>query len=297
MKYVIIIVLIVVAAGFVFRNHIGNYLVAGKTEAVTAAGKKDKKEAQDKLQKSDGVTIVQKWELPEKLREISGIAYLDEDRFACIQDEEGIIFIYNRKENKIEKEIPFAGPGDYEGIAVNNSTAYVVRSDGRLYQVPMDGGKSSVKEISTPLTEKHNVEGLEYDKDNNRLLLAIKDEEPGGKDYKGVYAYDLSVERFVAEPVYKIDVNHELLTQEGGKKNKVVRPSEISIHPVTKEIYITDGPASRLLVMNSRGNIKKVYQLGKDYPQAEGIAFSPQGTLFISNEGKERGNIIQTELN
>ena len=37
--------------------------------------------------------IIRKWEMPEDLNEISGIAYLSKDRVACVQDEEGILFI------------------------------------------------------------------------------------------------------------------------------------------------------------------------------------------------------------
>ncbi len=296
MKYVILIVLVMVAAGFVFRNDLNQYLIAGKTtEQKEEKGKKGKKEKSAAQEVAD-VAIVQKWELPEVLREVSGIAYVDEQRFACIQDEEGTIYIYNRATNEIEKEIPFAAPGDYEGITLNNNTAYVVRADGHLYEVPMNEGKKGVKEYGTPLTVEQNVEGLFYDKNGNRLLLAIKDDEPNTKDYKGVYAFDLSSNTFVKDPVFKIELKNPLLNGETGKKNSTIKPSEIAMHPATGDIYITDGPAARLLVMDANGKAKKLYHLGKDYPQAEGITFSPSGDLFISNEGKKRGTIIQTEL-
>jgi uncharacterized protein YjiK len=295
MKYVILLVLVIVAAGFVYRSNISNYLVAGKTGTEQKEKDKKGKNKKEKSVKDEGVNIVQKWELPDVLKEVSGIAYIDEARFACVQDEDGTIFIYNVKDQKIEKEIPFAGPGDYEGLTLNNNTAYVVRADGRLYEVPMSGGKSAVKEIVTPLTVDHNVEGLFYDKSANRLLIAIKDNEPGNKPYKGVYAFDLATNTFVNEPVFKLDLQNELFHASGKKKSEV-KPSAIAIHPTTGEVYITDGPSARLLVMDAAGNPKKVYSLGNDFPQAEGITFSPSGELFISNEGKQRGNIIQTEI-
>ena len=295
MKYLIGILIVLVGAGFVFRNDLNQYLIAGKTlEQKEEKGKKGKKK-EPKGEKDAEVAIVQKWELPEVLREVSGIAYIDGDRFACIQDEEGTIFIYNRATNEIEKEIPFAGPGDYEGITLADNTAYVVRADGRLYEVPMAEGKKGVKEWETSLTVEQNVEGLFYDKKKDRLLLAIKGDEPHTKDYKGVYAFDVKTKKFVKEPVFKIDVNNNLLNS-GGKKGGSIKPSEIAIHPVTGDIYVTDGPAARLLVMDAEGNAKKLYHLGSDFPQAEGMTFSPSGELFISNEGKKRGNIIQTDI-
>ncbi|MGV3656767.1 MAG: SdiA-regulated domain-containing protein [Chitinophagaceae bacterium] len=288
MKYIVGIALLLAAAGFFFRKDIGRYLVAGQTAMVQQDGKGNDKNKEAVL------SIVDKWELPEILREVSGIAWMDEKRFACIQDEDGIIFIYNHADEKIEKEIPFAGPGDYEGITLNGDTAYVVRADGHLYQVPLNKGKKGVKELPTPLTVAHNVEGLFYDKDNNRLLLAIKDDEPGNKDYKGIYAFDLSGSGFNEIPVFKIS-NNEDIVQKEGKKKGVLRPSAIAIHPQSKALYVVDGPGARLLQMQN-GKAENVYRLGKDFPQAEGIAFSPEGDMFISSEGKKRGVIVQVAL-
>jgi uncharacterized protein YjiK len=261
--------------------------------------KKDKKDKQDQSATVvSEVSILQKWELPTELKEVSGIAYMDEQRFACVQDEEGKIFIFNRATGKIEKEIPFAGSGDYEGIALKGNTAYVLRADGVLYEVSMDGAQASAKEHKTALTVEHNVEGLTYDKTNNRLLLAIKDDEPGNRDYKGIYAFDLSKKEFIKEPAFKIDLHNKMLNvADGKKKNKSISPAEIAIHPQTNEIFITDGPKSMLLVMDKSGTIKRLLQLGKDFVQPEGITFSPDGEMFISNEGaKQAGNIMQVEI-
>lgn len=243
------------------------------------------------------VNIVKKWDLPARLKEVSGIAYLDAQRFACIQDEEGIIFIYNLAAGQIEKEIPFAGPGDYEGITVNGNTAYIVRSDGRLYEVDMGKGKNSAQEYKTPLTAKNNIEGLCFDKENNRLLLAEKGGEPANAGYKNIYAFDLARKTLLKEPVFKIDLAHAVFNTAKGKKNKAVMPSAIGIHPLTKAVFVTDGPKSRLLVMDNKGNIRALYRLGKSFAQPEGITFSPQGEIFISNEGtKQPGNIIKVEI-
>jgi uncharacterized protein YjiK len=51
--------------------------------------------------------------------------------------------------------------------------------------------------------------------------------------------------------------------------------------------------------MNSEETLISLYDLkGSDFPQAEGIAFSSDGKMYISNEGgnKEPGNILQVEL-
>jgi len=271
-----------------------------KKEKSTKSKNKDKSQADEQAPASPGVTIIKKWDLPEILKEVSGIAYIDGNRFACVQDELGTIFIYNTQTASIEKEIPFAAAGDYEGLTVVNENAWVVRADGVLFEVSdFAAPKPAVKEYRTHLTVKQNVEGLCYDKKNNRLLLAIKDAEPGNADYKGIYSFDLAARKMPSEPAFKIPLAHELFANAGsGKKGGQIMPSSIAVHPVSNDMYITDGRKSRLLVINSSGAVKKLLQLdNSEFAQPEGITFKPTGELFVSNEGtKNPGNILNVEI-
>jgi uncharacterized protein YjiK len=297
MRFGLLVFAVIVIGGFIFWKDITG-VVKGTRNNNTVASVRDvrSKDSANEAWAGGSVTIAQKWDLPSVLKEVSGIAYIDKDRFACIQDEQGVIFLYNRATGKVEKEIAFGAPGDYEDIALVGEKAWVVRADGKLFEVDMASGKATAH--NTPLTENHNVEGLAYDKANNRLLLAIKDEEPGGADYKGIYGFDLAGKKLAKEPVYRIDVTHEAFASDKGKKkSKSVKPSAIGIHPSTGEIYVTDGPKSRLLIMDKSGAIKEVLQLGKSFEQPEGITFSPGGELYISNEGnKQPGNILAVTL-
>jgi uncharacterized protein YjiK len=233
----------------------------------------------------DQIRITARWEMPTELTEISGISYVDEQRFACIQDEDGIIFIYNITTKSIERRIPFGGPGDYEGIAVAGETIYVARADGRLFAIKaFNTANPEVKELSTTLSINHNVEGLCFDSENNRLLLATKDIATRKANYKGIFAFDLVSMTCTKEPIYLVD--------------RSFSPSAIGIHPSSKEIYVIDGPQSRLLILDRNGNTNNFLQLDKqDFPQAEGIAFNPEGNLFISNEArKEAATILKVEI-
>ncbi|KAA3436617.1 hypothetical protein [Rufibacter hautae] len=249
---------------------------------------------------SAGVQVHQKWEVPPILREVSGIAFLGEGRFACVQDEAGVIFSYNTNTDQIEKQVTFGAAGDYEGIALVGSTAYVVRSDGHLFEVGnWQSGTPEIKEYSTPLTEAHNVECLTYDAKQKRLLLAIKGEEPGGPDFKGVYAFDLGSKTLSAEPIFKLSLKDPLLAQGTAKSlGKTWQPSEIAIHPVTGDIYLTEASNPQLFILNGDGSIRERLKLNDaEFYKPEGIAFSPSGELFISNEGKkDPANILRVNL-
>lgn len=263
--------------------------------------KKDKKEKNKKEETaSAAVEVTQKWDLPEILKEVSGIAYIDKNRFACVQDEAGVIFIYNTATAEIERQVNFGGSGDYEGLALVDKTAYVVRSDGKIFEVDdINASSPNVKVHTTILNVDNNVEGIAYDGAHNRLLLAIKGAETGQKDYKGIYAFDLKTKKLAAAPVVKVMLNDPLLAQVGSKKiQNALQPSEIAVNPLTGVIYLTEATNPQLLELKADGSIKSRHKLdSKIFTQPEGIAFGPGGELYISNEGKKlAGTIMQVNI-
>lgn len=250
---------------------------------------------------SDGAyTVLQRWLMPSELTEISGMAFY-KNLLAAIQDEDGIIFLFNPATGTVERQISFAGRGDYEGIAVVGETAWVLRSDGQLFEVENFSGKSPVTRKHTALSgKKLNVEGLFYDATRNRLLISVKDNDPNSSETKGVYAYDLRTGQLAPAPVYRLKATAEgvISGKKKGEKGLELRPSEIALHPTSGELYVLDGPSNCLYVMGADGVPKIMYRLHKkDLPQAEGLAFEPGGMLYISTEGgKGNGAILKVRL-
>ncbi|HTF03241.1 MAG TPA: hypothetical protein VK826_04415, partial [Bacteroidia bacterium] len=116
----------------------------------------------------------QKLILPDTLREISGLTILDSSTFACVQDENGILFLYDSKNNRVKQEIRFAADGDYEGICRVGAALYVLRSDGELFHISNYASAAPEVETFTTGIPADNNEGLCYDSLNNRLLVACK---------------------------------------------------------------------------------------------------------------------------
>lgn len=235
----------------------------------------------------NNVSIEKTWELPDVLKEISGIAFIGDHKIAGVQDEIGTIFIYNLKTSTIENTIEFAGPGDFEGIAIANSTAYVLRADGTIFSVENYSSDPKTRKFETFLTSKQDVEGLAYDEENNRLLLAIKEEDPYSKIYKGVYAFNLRSMKARQKPVFKIALKDPIFENLDEKKLKNnFKPSEIGIHPNTGKMMLLEGKNPKLLLLDEEGNTEKLLLLDEDkFPQPEGLTFGPKGELYISNEG------------
>lgn len=243
--------------------------------------------------------IVQKWELPEILEELSGIELIDSKRMACIQDEKGIIFIYNLKDSLIERRIPFAGNGDYEGITTWNNSAFILRSDGTIFEVQdfLASPPGEVVKYDTPLKDDQDVEGLCADDKNLRLLMLIK-EKGLKKDSRNLYAFDLSQRSFRKKPLQNLDLGAPKLEELAKKPEKRFRPSEIEIHPLSGEYYLLDAESPKLMIADINLSPIHIYPFNqKNFNQPEGLSFGPNGELYISNEaGDEAANILKIEL-
>jgi uncharacterized protein YjiK len=246
--------------------------------------------------------------LPGILQEISGLSCVDSNTVICIQDEKGILFLYNLSEKKIIKQIKFYSDGDYEGIAKVQDTIYVLRSDGTIFEISdYISDNFEVTLYSTDIPSKDN-EGLCYDQENNRLLIACKEITGKGeltKDERYVFAFDLYAKKLVDEPSFSFNI--KLLKKFASNKNislPLIREpkgsgyvpdikfqiSGIAIHPITKSMYLLSAVDYLLFVFEKDGNISTIIRLNAGlYNQPEGITFMENGDLLISNEGRGRG--------
>lgn len=245
-------------------------------------------------------TIIRKWEMPKALNEISGIRWISKNKIACVQDEDGIIFIYNLSTNRVEKKVKFGEPGDYEAITTADSTAYVMESIGRLFEITNYlGTDPETNMYIMPFSGKNNIESLVLDSLHNRVLFTVKDKDPNSDEFKGVYAFDLGTKKFNPLPVLNIPMDAPIFktkdVEDDKKPHAAFFPSDIAIEPVSGNFYILEGKNPQLLILDSLGKPLKLHKLNKkSFAQPEGITFSPEGTLFISNEGKKgTANILE----
>ena len=264
------------------------------------------------------------WKLPKELVEISGLSYLEKHRLACIQDEKGNIYIFNTKNEEIEKQIGFGEKGDYEGIEVVGNDAWVLKSNGTLYQI-MDFPKDNnpkVHKYKTALSGRNNCEGLGYDSAGHNLLIACKgypftknNERPDAGEYKAIFRFDLKTRQLHEAPVLLIALdsmkqykNYNSMTSLGiellaffdaTEGDVSFQPSGIAVHPQTGNIYVLASVGKVLAVFSGDGRMLALIHLkSKIHEQPEGICFSPGGTLYISNEGDDgKGMILRFNKN
>ena len=247
-----------------------------------------------------------KYTLPAILNEISGITPLNENEIACVQDESGIIYIYDMRTSAITKEYKTGLIGDYEGIALVGNTIYMLRSDGVLIEYPdFRSPNMKIKEYFLNLPSANN-EGLCYDMKNYRLLIAAKI-KPGkdkeNKDIRYIYSFDLKTKVPSNVPILKLNIEdiekkakqlnypipHKTNKKTGEKINMFnFRPSEIAVHPVNGNLYILSANEKLLLMIDTAGEIENLIRLDPVlFNKAEGLAFFTNGDMLISNEAQK----------
>src|SRR5688572_7058825 len=99
--------------------------------------------------------------LPRELEEASGLTDVSNTEVAIVQDELGVIFVYDLKTRGITKKVPFGPPGDYEGLTRLGDSMFVLASDGTLITVSHWRGTPRVDRRSLDLPTSDN-EGLGY---------------------------------------------------------------------------------------------------------------------------------------
>ena len=240
--------------------------------------------------------------LPDILHEISGLTDISETEIACVQDELGIVFIYDLEKSKVTEQIQFSEEGDYEGITMAGKDIYILRSDGQLIEIK--NFRSSDRQVNyhkTDIPAKDN-EGLGFDSKNKRLLIGCKSKVGKGKEFanhRAVYGFDLKDKKMSKKPVLEIQLsdvikfakknNVELptKTKKGVKKSALkLGISAIAIHPKSGDTYLLSAVDHLIIVLDRKNEIKQLRMLDeKKFPQAEGLTFLPDGTMLISNEG------------
>lgn len=243
--------------------------------------------------------------LPDTLREISGLTDIDTSTFACIQDENGILFIYDIIDNKIKKQYTFNIDGDYEGITKVGKAMYILRSDGTLFEISdYESPNFKLTSYNTGISANNN-EGLCYDQDNNRLLIAAKGKiakGPEHKDKRVIYGFDLKSKTLSRELVFDfnlqaikrfaLDNKIELPTRtrkNGTEPILKFMTSAIAIHPITKKLYLLSAAEHLLFIFNMDGELEHIEQLNPStFNKAEGITFFENGDMLITNEAQDK---------
>jgi len=231
-----------------------------------------------------------KMELGKVLNEISGLAFNEEDSsLIAISDSKEKVFGIELKKLKLKditgKVVPTNS--DLEDVTKVNNTLYLLSSPGKIITVP-NGTQDTAGVIGYDigLQDKNDFESLYYDPSVQGLVMICKTcAFEKGKHLRTAFRFDLSTKKFDSTAFFTISkADVEVLLKD---KDIKFDPSAAAINPVSKRLFILSSAGNLLVVTDTRGKAVEAFKLNPDkFPQAEGIAFAPNGDMYISNEGK-----------
>ncbi len=228
--------------------------------------------------------------LPEELDEISGVAYYSKDTSVfAIVDEEGILYKIPLKQPGHFKQWKFDKRRDFEDIVLADSSFYVLVSNGDIERVIFSG--DSIKTTKSDFGHNHKseneFESMYRDADSSNLVLICKTCE--GDPKKAISRFSYNYKDDDAEYKQILSINMAPVAEKLGT-NKHLKASAAAVNPVNKDLYVISSILKLLVIFNEKGDFKEVYKLDPGlYKQPEGIAFTPEGDLIISNEFADDG--------
>ncbi len=235
------------------------------------------------------------WELPDILREISGMDILGDSVMYCIQDELGIVFQYDLLSSEVDKMYRFTDIGDFEDITIVGDDVVVLRSDGTLFSLNFKNFTGQINEYH-PQFDCLNLEGLQYDKASSKVYAVCKDKplnEEGNE--RNIYNFPLkNKERVSFYMSIKLDEINGFVSSKFSEiitKPITFNPSAIAIHPITNDMYVLSATNRMLAIYNDKKELVDAYLLPSEkFYKPEGLMFNDKGDLYISSEGIKNGS-------
>lgn len=228
-----------------------------------------------------------RWELPRRLDEISGLAIDSLGRVFTHADEQAVIFELEPAMHRVVRQFAFgspAVPGDFEAIALVGDTVVLVTSDGVLFAGARgrDGEAVPFVTYATGVGRSCEVEGLAYEPGDRSLLIACKvPRDAFTRGHVTVFRWSLDQRKLVAPVALHIPLAQ--LAQPAGASD--FHPSDLTLDRATGRYLLVAAREHAIAELTPAGEVKQVVRLQRKlHPQAEGIAITPDGALLVSDE-------------
>ena len=227
--------------------------------------------------------------LPLELDEISGVAFypVDSSIFA-INDEKG--WLYKIKRNTQIKRWKFSSGADFEDVVLLDSIFYVLQSNGNILRLTFSEQNTvQVEQFYFDRTGKseNEFEILYYDPGKKKMILICKDCESDKKKSLTTFSFDPYSGQY-SDQSFQVDVTK--IAAAIGEEKIRFKPSAASINPKTGDLFIISAINKLLVIADTDGHFKQVYKIDPGiFKQPEGLSFTPNGDLIISNEAADVG--------
>ncbi|AKP50759.1 SdiA-regulated domain-containing protein [Cyclobacterium amurskyense] len=232
----------------------------------------------------------QKILLEDDLKEVSGLAWVGENQIWAIEDESSVIYRLAPETGKIQEKQKFAKNNDIEDIAWVKDVAWVLQSDGTLYEVssPLTKNAKTTK-FDFPIEKKRDLEAMVVSEKGDYLYVFCKScKWDKGTEEASVFRFDLTSKQY--ESTSFITLERGEIQKHLANKDKApleIKPAAVALHPIEKQFYVLSSTDKWLLITDLDFDPIKVYRLNPEiFKQPEGMTFDPEGNMYISNEAR-----------
>jgi len=236
-----------------------------------------------------------RFKLPKVLREVSGLALDDADRLFAINDEKGVIYEIDYHEGRVLRRFGLLGGvrEDFEGIAVDGETMFLVTSGGTIYRFPVGDPEQMVPFDHFPHALDCEIEGLTLSPSTDDLLVACKNQLVKDKSIGLViHRWQLSEAGYLPSVALSVPRPYlrEFLAANGRSDIKKVQPTGLAA-AANGNLIVLAGRQHLLLELTTDGMLVGFATLdGSYHRQAEGIAITANHQLLIADEGDGKGD-------
>lgn len=237
----------------------------------------------------------EKINLPKGLNDISGLYFYPKDTsvFAVV-DNDGTLFKIHLHPKVIIEKWRFDKKHDFEDIVLHEGIFYLLLSNGNIEKLKYEGGnfKKSKSFYPDTINNMNDFESMYYDDSLKKMMVVCK--KCSGETTSEVPSWEYSMDSGTYQKS-SFKINVAPLSKKLGDVEFKFKPSAIAINPITNELFILSSVNKLLVVANRNGTAKDVYRLDPGiYKDPEGITFTTNGDMIISNEarGNQSSNIL-----
>ena len=227
--------------------------------------------------------------LPSELDNISGICYYPRDTslFAVVNGD-GMLYKISLHRQAPIMRWRFDKNKGYEDIVMKDSTFYLLAAEGSITTLRFEGDSTLKTEMKLADADKsaNEFKSLYYDDDYKKLVMLCRKCDGDPKKTVSAWGYSIDSQRYNSV-LFSIDT--KTIIEKSGDKMRF-QPAGSAINPITNELYLLDPDNKLLVIIDRAGKVKDVFNLNPEiYKQPEGIAFTPNGDMIISNGGGGSG--------
>lgn len=237
--------------------------------------------------------------LPDRLREISGLAVTPDGRLFGHDDELGTIYQIDFATGEIVKRFTLGDAeltGDFEDLTITpEGDFWLTDSEGRLltFREGADNARVAFQRFDTGVGETCEVEGIAYRVSDESLVLACKRVRGGSRASRESTPVLRLWSAGANEASAWGPTSRELADAAGVRS---FQPSGLEFDSRTGRLIAISANDGAMAELGPDGALVTARALPRRHRQTEGVAILPDGSLILSDEGGNDQPLISRYL-